>query len=74
MLRCQQEKMENWREKSKEGGWFSVSVYIPPGAEGLSHGLKNKKSRYPNGYLDFLVRRKGLEPPTLGTGIRCSIH
>ena len=21
-----------------------------------------------------LVRRKGLEPPTLGTGIRCSIH
>ena len=22
----------------------------------------------------FLVRRKGLEPPTLGTGIRCSIH
>ena len=23
-----------------------------------------KKSRYPNGYLDFLVRRKGLEPLT----------
>ena len=22
----------------------------------------------------FLVRQKGLEPPTLGTGIRCSIH
>ena len=22
----------------------------------------------------FLVHRKGLEPPTLGTGIRCSIH
>ena len=24
--------------------------------------------------LYCLVRRKGLEPPTLGTGIRCSIH
>ena len=23
---------------------------------------------------DIMVRRKGLEPPTLGTGIRCSIH
>ena len=21
-----------------------------------------------------MVRQKGLEPPTLGTGIRCSIH
>ena len=24
----------------------------------------NKKARYPNRYLAFLVRRKGLEPPT----------
>ena len=29
----------------------------------------------PLGYpLIYLVHRKGLEPPTLGTGIRCSIH
>ena len=29
----------------------------------------------PIGYpLIYLVHRKGLEPPTLGTGIRCSIH
>ena len=26
------------------------------------------------GIWTFLVHRKGLEPPTLGTGIRCSIH
>ena len=33
----------------------------------------NKKERAKA--LSFLlVRRKGLEPPTLGTGIRCSIH
>ena len=32
---------------------------------GLSSPARhNKKSRYPNGYLDFLVRRKGLEPLT----------
>ena len=47
-------------------------------SEGLSHGLKtchrhvfltafrvpseHKKSRYPDGYLDFLVREMGLEP------------
>ena len=29
--------------------------------------------RYGSDYF-ALVRRKGLEPPTLGTGIRCSIH
>ena len=34
----------------------------------------NIKSRYPFGYLLLMARQKGLEPPTLGTGIRCSIH
>ena len=29
--------------------------------------------RYGSDYF-ALVHRKGLEPPTLGTGIRCSIH
>ena len=29
--------------------------------------------RYGSDYI-ALVHRKGLEPPTLGTGIRCSIH
>ena len=29
--------------------------------------------RYGSDYI-CLVHRKGLEPPTLGTGIRCSIH
>ena len=32
------------------------------------------KTGYPEWDNPFLVRRKGLEPPTLGTGIRCSIH
>ena len=32
------------------------------------------KKQIPEWVSAFLVRRKGLEPPTLGTGIRCSIH
>ncbi len=31
------------------------------------------QGRYGSDYI-ALVHRKGLEPPTLGTGIRCSIH
>ena len=58
--------------------------------KGLSHGLKTchwhvfltpfrvppgvSKIAYPEWDTLFLVRQKGLEPPTLGTGIRCSIH
>ena len=38
---------------------------VPPGAS---------KIAYPEWDTLFLVRQKGLEPPTLGTGIRCSIH
>ena len=34
----------------------------------------NTKTVYPQRDTPFLVRQKGLEPPTLGTGIRCSIH
>ena len=36
----------------------------PPGGPSFRVPRYIKKSRYPNGYLDFLVRRKGLEPPT----------
>ena len=32
------------------------------------------KMQTPKWVSAFLVHRKGLEPPTLGTGIRCSIH
>ena len=32
------------------------------------------KKQIPKWVSAFLVHRKGLEPPTLGTGIRCSIH
>ena len=58
--------------------------------EGLSRGLKtchrhvfltpfsslfwHTKKAPPLWGSAFLVRQKGLEPPTLGTGIRCSIH
>ena len=35
---------------------------------------RNTKRPDTTWYLVFLVHRKGLEPPTLGTGIRCSIH
>ena len=38
----------------------------PPGCcmELGSSPSQHKKSRHPHGYLDFLVRWKGLEPPT----------
>ncbi len=32
------------------------------------------KQDIPDGISCLMVHRKGLEPPTLGTGIRCSIH
>ena len=35
---------------------------------------QSKSRSSPLGMTCFLVRQKGLEPPTLGTGIRCSIH
>ena len=35
---------------------------------------QKSKTGHPEWDNPFLVRRKGLEPPTLGTGIRCSIH
>ena len=36
--------------------------------------LMYQKRGHPERMTSFLVRQKGLEPPTLGTGIRCSIH
>ena len=35
---------------------------------------RNNASQRRGSDLHSLVHRKGLEPPTLGTGIRCSIH
>ena len=36
--------------------------------------LTKTKFQIPEWVSGILVHRKGLEPPTLGTGIRCSIH
>ena len=45
MLRCQQEKVENWRGNGKRGEGVPA-FHLPPygmhlETEGLSHGLKN---------------------------------
>ncbi len=46
-------------------GHLHEMVRVPP---------DTSKTGHPEWDDPFLVRQKGLEPPTLGTGIRCSIH
>ncbi len=51
--------------KQQSTGLLHFNFRVPPG---------ESKTVYPQRDTPFLVRQKGLEPPTLGTGIRCSIH
>ena len=50
-------------------------TFLPSLWSGRSfESLRAAKKQIPRRVSAFLVHRKGLEPPTLGTGIRCSIH
>ena len=51
-------------------GLLHLNVRVPSRPEGET----NKRDTLTGIPLICLVHRKGLEPPTLGTGIRCSIH
>ena len=71
------------RDASGNGGTLprpekqSTGLFFTPAAPGPAFRVLTSdipKKQTPIWVSAFLVRRKGLEPPTLGTGIRCSIH
>ncbi len=60
-LRSQNDGLSHGLKIARQLSIFApVCGLVPPFR--VPRGIKN--SRYPDGYLEFLVRRKGLEPPT----------
>ncbi len=53
-----------------QGGFHRQKRFIPLARVDLAE----KTTAFCQNRGLFMVHRKGLEPPTLGTGIRCSIH
>ncbi len=72
-----QRRFAEWKEKQakKKAAENSAAFVIGMLVLGNKQIIRTRLplGRYGSDYI-ALVRRKGLEPPTLGTGIRCSIH